>query len=344
MHAPTSWFNLLTLAVLFVEIRGFISPHPNSHVDKLSSLHSINKGQMVQSRRYSSSVRTDNPSMSAVQPSDEWEVDVYSRPVKDARGKKLWEILICDSTGEFKHCQALPSNMVNSREVKKAIEKVIDDAPVKPKVVRYFRVAMQNMLNIALGGLDMQVIPSRTTYRLLEWLEQREKEVYPQMDGYNPNMVNPPGLDIRTPQTLPDALVADQYAFVALPISYFRNGEVSAENIGLGKLCPIDPSLPDDTMVQGVVIVTRRAKALAAWMTGLEVAFVRADLKKKEMILEVGISTQFYMVRFNENQRAEAQVFENGKRQANGIHFLAVQKEFDEEEVEGFWLLRETSV
>jgi RNA-binding protein Tab2/Atab2 len=42
-------------------------------------------------------------------------------------GKKLWELLLCDASGNFKHVERIPSNMVNSREVRKAVERVIDD-------------------------------------------------------------------------------------------------------------------------------------------------------------------------------------------------------------------------
>lgn len=58
--------------------------------------------------------------------SQEWELDCYSRPVIGSDGKKLWELLICDSLGEFKRVEQMPSNMVNSREVRKLVEKVSD--------------------------------------------------------------------------------------------------------------------------------------------------------------------------------------------------------------------------
>lgn len=56
--------------------------------------------------------------------SQEWELDCYSRPVIGEDGKKLWELLITDSLGEFKAVETMPSNMVNSREVRKLVEKV----------------------------------------------------------------------------------------------------------------------------------------------------------------------------------------------------------------------------
>ncbi len=49
---------------------------------------------------------TTNPD---AKPSDEWELDCYSRPVM-VGGKKLWEVLITDSNGSFRLCETLPSN------------------------------------------------------------------------------------------------------------------------------------------------------------------------------------------------------------------------------------------
>ena len=51
---------------------------------------------------------------------------------------------------------------------------------------------MFNMLNIALKDVAPNVAlkPSRSTYALYAWLEQREKEVYPKMKGYKPSAVS----------------------------------------------------------------------------------------------------------------------------------------------------------
>jgi len=274
-------------------------------------------------------------------PTDQWELDVYSRPVVDIKGKKLWELLICDSSGCFKHVEQIPSNMINSREVRKAVEKVIEGAEVPPRTIRFFRNAMFNMINIALSELEVTVLPSRTTYSLFDWLDDREKNVYPQMEGYTPSMTQPSIFDIRTPQKLPDALRGERYAFVSLPVSNFRSGEIDSSNVGVGRLFNLDPSLPDDVMIQGMLIISRRAKPLAVWMAGLEVAFVKADLQKRNVLLEVGIDVQFLMAKLDDDQRKEAQAFEKGKESLNGIHFIAVQKTVEADEVEGFWLLRE---
>ena len=126
---------------------------------------------------------------SDVTPSDEWELDCYSRPVV-VGGKKLWEVLVTDSTGSFRFCKTLPSNQVNSKQVRSTLEqdlmeRYVDQFDLKnPSVVRFFRGAMFNMLNIALSDLDVISRPSRCTFALAQWLEERHKTVYPKMEGY----------------------------------------------------------------------------------------------------------------------------------------------------------------
>ena len=72
---------------------------------------------------------------------------------------------------------------------------------------------MLNMLTIALGGVaaerpTLRVAPSRATHAIYDWLEERERDVYPNMEGYagaqqvqRDRMTAP-----TTPARLPEAL------------------------------------------------------------------------------------------------------------------------------------------
>ena len=110
----------------------------------------------------------------------------------------------------------LTRNRVNSRELRRVIEETIEEAEIKPTHIRFFRGSMFNMMNIALQELsnsdDITIIPSRCTYALSSWLDERHREVYPKMEGYRPTMMSGGGggaviggdfLDIRTPVKLP---------------------------------------------------------------------------------------------------------------------------------------------
>merc|ERR1719410_824340 len=129
---------------------------------RIVSFHSKNNAEnkvLYATESSSSSTKENN----VITPSSEWELDCYSRPVI-VDGKKLWEVLITDSCGSFRFCRALPSNSVNSRELRKLVEQEMDSAPVKPTIIRFFRGAMFNMINIALTDLDVICRPSRCTY------------------------------------------------------------------------------------------------------------------------------------------------------------------------------------
>lgn len=131
---------------------------------------------------------------------DEWELDCYSRPVMGADGKKLWEILLTDSEGSFRYLKTIPSNLVNSRNLRNAVEEIMEQAPVRPKMIRFFRNQMFNMITIALSTLEVEVKPSRRTHNMFSWLSEREKNIYPKMPGYNAQLKQQTILDYDVSQ------------------------------------------------------------------------------------------------------------------------------------------------
>jgi len=274
---------------------------------------------------------------------EEWELDCYSRPVV-VNGKKLWEVLITDSAGSFRFRKELPSNQVNSKTLRQIVDDLMEEATVKPNIIRFFRGAMFNMINIALSELTVTAKPSRCTFALAAWLEERHANVYPLMENFNANMVGssaPSFLDVRTSIKMPDALRGEYYAFVGLPVAEFLpGGGVDPNNIGVGRLCPLPAGLPADSFVQGIVILTNRAEGLAAWLAGTEVVALQCDLRKRCLTMETDIDTQFLMAKLNDDQRAEGVIFEQGKEELQGLHFVSVQ-ETEDDDPAGFWLLRE---
>jgi len=288
-------------------------------------------------------------------PSEDWELDCYSRPVMTVGNKKLWEVLITDSTGSFRFCKTLPSNNVNSKVLRQTVEDLIEDPNIdtKPSTIRFFRGAMFNMINIALSELDVVGRPSRCTNSIAQWLEERHRDVYPNMEGYRATMGvsafgsgGPSFLNVRTPVKMPDAIRGEKYAFVALPLAeMLPGGSITSENIGVGRLCPVPENIggdlpPADTFVQGIVILTQRPDALAAWLAGTELASMSCDLRKRDLIMETDIDTRYLMAKLNDEQREEGVAFEEGKDALNGLHFVCVQRDEDDEPA-GFWLMRE---
>jgi len=46
-----------------------------------------------------------------------WQLDFCSRPVLDERGKKKWELIICDETRSFEFARFFSNNQINSTQV-----------------------------------------------------------------------------------------------------------------------------------------------------------------------------------------------------------------------------------
>jgi len=184
--------------------------------------------------------------------------------------------------------------------------------------------------------------PSRVTYRLNEWLEVRERDVYPAMAGYRKPRPEPQ--PIKLPVKLPEQLRGEQYAFVTLPYAEFDvGGSITDENIGFGALCPLPADGMPDLMVPGIAIFSKRSPAIAAWLTGVDLAFVKAVLESREILLEVGLDTQYLLARMRTiGQTTEATQYEEQKLRTRGFHFLSVQSGPESEQPDGFWLLKDT--
>ncbi|NEO45105.1 MAG: DUF1092 family protein, partial [Moorea sp. SIO4A3] len=99
-----------------------------------------------------------------------------------------------------------------------------------------------------------------------------------------------------------------------------------------------------ETPIPGLIIFSQRAKPLAAWMSGLELSFVRLDTTddKPKLLLETGANESWILANLTKSQiLAEAKSFEEAKQKANFVHFLAVQSSPTSERFAGFWLCRE---
>ncbi|MBE9158557.1 Tab2/Atab2 family RNA-binding protein [Nodosilinea sp. LEGE 06152] len=283
-----------------------------------------------------------------------WELDFYSRPVLDENQKKLWEVLLCeglvdsqtDSAETFRYSKFLPSSEVNSITLKGAIEEAIAEATgqgiAPPSRIRFFRYQMQNMILRACEDAGLPARPSRRTLALQGWLRDRNQTVYPQMEGYttapSPSVAAPP----PSPQPLPDALLGQKWAFVSLEAAAFA--DLPEWDIGFGETFPLAlAELAPDTPIPGLLIFSPRATALAAWMSGLELAYWRIEAgKNPAIVLETGAADSWILAGLpNPKLLSEAQAFEAVKAKANQVHFIGVQASPESESFAGFWLLQE---
>ena len=81
-------------------------------------------------------------------------------------------------------------------------------------------------------------------------------------------------------------------------------------------------------------------------MSGLELAWLKVDHSQgARLVLETGATESWILANIKNPQTiAEAKGFEEAKQKANGVHFIAVQSNPQEESFAGFWLLQEVNL
>lgn len=282
-----------------------------------------------------------------------WELDFYSRPILDDNQKKLWEVLICESPLDinlspetlFQYASWCPNQQVNSIWLGQALADAIAKAQQPPTKIRFFRRQMNNMITKACNQLNIPAQQSRRTYALERWLKQRIEDFYPNQPGYDPAAAASSFVRYQSPipKPLPDALQGQKWAVVSLQAAAFE--EMNEWEIDFGEAFPVSiMDIAPETAIPGLIIFSQRAKPLAAWMSGLELSFVRVDTTEDtpKLLLETGANDSWIIANLTKPQiLAEAKSFEEAKQKANLVHFLAVQSSPTSERFAGFWLCRE---
>lgn len=214
-----------------------------------------------------------------------------------------------------------------------------------PAKIRFFRSQMQTIITKACNELNIAPIPSKRCVSLFLWLEERYETVYKRHPGFQKGSKPLLALDNPFPMELPENLFGEKWAFVQLPFSAIRE-EVSSleENFMFGAGLDLDLlgiEIDDNTLVPGLAVTSSRAQALAAWMNGLEVSAIEADISRACLLLSVGISTRYIYATYKKTPvtTGEAEAWEAAKKACGGLHFLAIQDDLDSDDCFGFWLL-----
>lgn len=279
-----------------------------------------------------------------------WELDFYSRPILDENGKKVWEVLICESATTvdadpaplFRFAEYCSSTEINSARLMQALKTAIAEAGETPDKIRFFRQAMKNMITKASEDIGIAAVLSRRTYALNQWMQHRLEQDYPQHPGFQPGTNPSVSFPATIVQSLPDALIGKKWAFVSLEAGAFN--DMNEWAIGFGEAFPLSlTSVQPDTQIPGLVVFSDRALPMAGWMSGLELCTVTIDSEAPRLVLETGVSDRWILANLNNPQLlTEAQNFEAAKQRADGVHFLAIQANPETEAFAGFWLLQDT--
>ncbi|KAK6933819.1 RNA-binding protein Tab2/Atab2, C-terminal [Dillenia turbinata] len=267
----------------------------------------------------------------------EWELDFCSRPILDIRGKKVWELVVCDSTLSLQYTKFFPNNVINSITLNNAIASISDDLGVPlPEKIRYFRSQMQTIITKASKELGIKPIPSK---------RERYETVYQRHPGFQKGAKPFLTLDNPFPMDLPDNLFGEKWAFVQLPFSAVQEEVATLKRtFTFGASFDVELlgiEIDDKTLIPGLAVATSRAKPLAAWMNGLEVCSIEADTARGCLYLSVGISTRYIYATYKKTPTTtgEAEAWEAAKKACGGLHFLAIQEDLDSDDCVGFWLL-----
>ncbi len=294
-----------------------------------------------------------------------WELDYYSRPILDEQQKKLWEVVICESpmgvdrTSEslFRYAQFCPGTQVNSGWLRGAIAEAMAQSGQTPLKIRFFRRQMTNMITKACKDLGLVAQPSRRTYALHQWLQERTESFYPAQPGYQPGqgslITSAVVYPLSDPEPLPDALIGQKWAFVTLESQVFA--EMAEWAIDFSEAFPLSMiGLDSDAKIPGVVLFSSRALPMAGWMSGLEMAFLKVEVQPigllskalpARLMLETGMNDRWILAPLPTPQlQAEAENFESAKQKVQRVHFIAVQSHPEAESFAGFWLLQELNL
>ena len=280
----------------------------------------------------------------------DWELDFYSRPILESDGRKRWELLVTATPdpevgGEpFRFAKRCPSGEVNSLWLASALREARDAALeaglVSPRRLRCWRSSMRTMVQRAAAELDLEMIASRRTYALLDWLQQREQEVYPQEEGFMAGPLAPPPAPVTTPAVpLPEEVQGDAWSWAALPAQMLR--DAGDWPMGFSGLLPLPDGLDDEQTVPGLrLFSSSRALAMAGWLGGLEP--VRLLVEGRQLVLEAGQDDR-WLVSDLDAQAAEAitAALADSKQVGKGLQFIAIQASPEEQSFAGFWMMRD---
>ncbi|HBC43825.1 MAG TPA: hypothetical protein DCZ88_18540 [Pseudanabaena sp.] len=277
-----------------------------------------------------------------------WELDFYSRPLLDANNKKVWELLICDRERQFEWIRECPSNEVNSEWLAKQLTECVETTGQTPIKIRFFRPSMTNIIirGCTLAGITGQA--SRRVFTMSSWLAERMASIYPNREGFQSVDPNPLPLKVlaaQDPKPIPDALMGQSWILVSLKAGDFT--DASEWSMDFSELLDIS-HLEPETIVSGIIIISSRATALAAWMSGVDPVFIKFERllgDRTQMLLEASADARWVLANLqapkDKNAIAQGAAFEQSKQNSQGYHFLAVQNKPEEEHFAGFWMLKE---
>lgn len=273
-----------------------------------------------------------------------WQADFYRRPLRDATGQVLWELLICDSTRTFTYEALCPQSEANASWLVSQFQQAAGQQ--LPDAIQVFRPQSLNLIAVAGQKLGIKVSATRQTLALKQWLQERS-QLYRDRDNYTGEPYNLLALDKPPPTPLPEKLWGEQWRFATLPASEVETAfkELPIPILEMPDfLLPLNLNLASTVAIPGVVIYGgRQSMRLARWLQEAQpvaLNYVAGELSG--LVLEAGLVDRWIVATFADSEvAAAARAYEQRKQQSRGLHFLLVQPDDSGMTYSGFWLLRE---
>jgi len=284
-----------------------------------------------------------------------WQADFYRRPLQDASGNSLWELIICDADENIILNEFVSQKQANvtwlTQQLRALSALYAPDRP--PDRLQVFRPQALALLQTACQPLNIAVEPTRRTSALKQLLQKRLAD-YRNLPLATQEPYDPIKLDIPPPVPLPENLWGDQWRFGAIAaqnlIPAFQSRPVPVREMPEA-LYPENLQLMPATPVPGVIIdAGRKSRSLTQWLQQAKpfsLNYISGD--PDGLILEAGLVDRWILSTFsspfNGDTASEleiatsAQNFSQRQQTAKGLHFLLVQPDNSGMTYSGIWLM-----
>lgn len=276
-----------------------------------------------------------------------WQVDFYHHPLIDDRGVPLWRLFVCDVQNSWELIATCSQGDANFFWLTQQFEQLIKKYGF-PDILQVFRPQCLRLIEQVGTSLNIEVIPTRKTWKLKTLLE-REVKTYSQLPNYTGEFFDPTKLNAPPPLPLPENLWGEKWGFVSLSagelIETFAERPIPILSMP-EDLFPLNLGIASHLLVPGIMIEGgRRAMQLARWLeeiTPISLNYISGN--PDGLILEGGLVDRWIVATFTDPEMTQAAYYyEQRKNLSQGLHFLLVQPDRTGVTHTGFWLLHESS-
>lgn len=272
-----------------------------------------------------------------------WQADFYRRPLQDATGQALWELLICDPTRHFTYEALCPQSEANASWLVSQLQQAGSEH--RPDRIQVFRPQSLGLIEAAAEQLGIVVEPTRRMTALKQWLQERALQ-YPKQEGYTGEAYHAIALDKPPPLPLSENLWGDRWRFASLPAGNVEEAFADRPMPILEMpdfLLPLKMGLASTVAIPGVAIDGgRQSMQLARWLQKAKPVSLNYIAGAPDgLVLEAGLVDRWIVATFEDKDvAAAARTYEQRKQLSRGLHFLLVQPDDSGMTYTGFWLLQ----